>query len=274
MMKLPFFFCTATDPRQASAARRKWSSLLATLVLGLGSTGCTALTQPIHGVPANRLPPQFFQEEKNVLEPIDLSLLGQQPPRQYLLDKGDVLGIYVDRVLPFTEPDAVPVMPPVNFPGEKSTLPPSTGFPFTVLEDGTISLPLLQPLKVKGLTLDQTRDLIRKAYVEAKILKEDNNQFVSPVVTLIRERVYNIVVIRQDQLASGGMATGGGNGRGVVGPDQAAEGNVIKLPAYQNDILHALMETGGLPGLGALNEVKVLRASRADQEARAAFVRQ
>lgn len=250
------------------------AKLLAAMLLGVGATGCTSLTQPISGIPANRLPPQFFAEEKNSLVPIDVSLLGQERPRNHILDKGDVLGIYIDRVLPFTEPDSVPVMPPVNFPAENSTLPPSTGFPFTVLEDGTISLPLLRPVKVKGLTLDQTRDLIRKSYVEAKILMEDGNQFVSPVVTLIREREYKVVVIRQDMGSiGGGQAQGGGRG-GVQGADQSARGNVVKLPAYQNDVLHALMETGGLPGINAKNEVKVYRASKADQVARQAFVRQ
>lgn len=275
MIKLGLFAKSAlAETRSGRRLRRSWRGLVTTLILGLGSTGCTSLTQPISGVPSNRLPPQFFAEEKNNLVPIDFSLLGQEPPRQYVLDKGDVLGIYVDRVLPFTEPDAVPVMPPVNFPTEKSTLPPSTGFPFTVLEDGTISLPLLQPLKVRGLTLDQTRDLIRRAYVEARILKEDNNQFVSPVVTMIRERVYNVVVIRQDMGMGGTPIQQNTMGRGVQGADQSARGNVVKLPAYQNDVLHALMETGGLPGLTAKNEVKILRASRADQSARAAFMRQ
>lgn len=275
MIKLGLFAQTSpAATRPARRSRRRLHSLLATMVLGLSSTGCTSLTQPINGVPSSRLPPQFFQEEKNNLVPIDFSLLGQEPPRQYVLDKGDVLGIYVDRVLPFTEPDAVPVMPPVNFPTDKSTLPPSTGFPFTVLEDGTISLPLLKPLKVRGLTLDQARDLIRRAYVEARILKEGNNQFVSPVVTMIRERVYNVVVIRQDQQGNIFQMQQMQTGRGVFGADQSAKGNVVKLPAYQNDILHALMETGGLPGLSAKNEVKILRASRADQAARAAFMRQ
>lgn len=249
------------------------AKLLAVMLLSVGATGCTSLTQPINGIPASRLPPQFFAEEKNNLVPIDISMLGQEPPRQYVLDKGDVLGIYIDRVLPFTEPDSVPVMPPVNFPTDKSTLPPSTGFPFTVLEDGTISLPLLRPLKVKGLTLDQTRDLIRKSYVEAKILMEDGNQFVSPVVTQIRKREYNIVVIRQDMGAIGGGQGQSGRG-GVQGADQSARGNVVKLPAYENDVLHALMETGGLPGINAKNEVKVYRSSKADQAARQAFVRQ
>lgn len=250
------------------------AKLLAVMLLSVGASGCTSLTQPINGIPANRLPPQFFAEEKNNLVPIDISMLGQEPPRQYILDKGDVLGIYIDRVLPFTEPDSVPVMPPVNFPTDKSTLPPSTGFPFTVLEDGTISLPLLRPLKVKGLTLDQTRDLIRKSYVEAKILMEDGNQFVSPVVTQIRKREYNIVVIRQDMGAIGSSQVQSRSGGGVQGADQSARGNVVKLPAYENDVLHALMETGGLPGINAKNEVKVYRSSKADQAARQAFVRQ
>ncbi len=100
-----------------------------------------------------------------------------------------------------------------------------------MLEDGTISLPLLRPLKVKGLTLDQTRDLIRKSYVEAKILMEDGNQFVSPVVTLIREREYKIVVIRQDMGTMGALQGQTGRGAGVQGADMSARGNIVKLPA-------------------------------------------
>ena len=104
-------------------------------------TGCTSLTQPIDGIPARRLPPQFFQETKNDLIPIDISLLAQEAPRQYILGPGDILGITVDRILPYAEPDTVPEPPPVHFPTEKSDLPPATGFPITVLEDGMISLP-------------------------------------------------------------------------------------------------------------------------------------
>lgn len=262
-------------PATAGFSRiKRVTRLAAMLVLAAMGTGCTALTQPINGIPSNRLPPQFFAEERNNLVPIDFSLLGQEPPRQYLLDKGDVLGIYIDRVLPFTEPDAVPVMPPVNFPTEKSNLPPSTGYPFTVLEDGTISLPLIRPLKVRGLTLDQARDKIRKEYIDSKILKDDQGQFVSPVVTLIRERQYNVVVIRQDKSFQYSPYQNQNIGRGVYAGDESATGNVVKLPAYQNDILHALMETGGLPGLQAKNEIKILRASKADQAARAAFMQQ
>ena len=33
----------------------------------------------------------------------------------------------------------------------------------------------------------------------------------------------------------------------------------IELPAYENDVLHALSETGGMPGERAMNEIQVLR---------------
>ena len=104
----------------------------------------------------------------------------------------------MDSILPAYEVGEVPEPPPVNFPEEKSTLPPSTGFPITVLEDGTISLPLLEPLVVEGLSVDQTRDLIRKSYIESQILTENQQRKVSPVVTMIKKRQINVVVIRQD----------------------------------------------------------------------------
>lgn len=240
-------------------------------------TGCTALTQPIDGVPAERLPPQFFAEEKNNLVPIDISLLAQEEPRQYILGPGDILGITVDRILPFSEPGSVPDLPPVHFPDADSTLPPSTGFPITVLEDGTISLPLLRPIYVEGLTTDQARDKIREAYIDSKILIEDEQRKVSPVVTIIKKRQVNVVVIRQD-VSQGAFSMQammmGQTGRGVVGEDYSASGEVLKLDAYRNDILNALMETGGLPGVRAKNEVKVLRSSQADKMARMEFMRQ
>ena len=235
-------------------------------------TGCTSLTQPIDGIPAHRLPPQFFQETKNDLVPIDISLLAQESPRQYILGPGDILGVTVDRILPYAEPDTVPAIPPVHFPSEKSDLPPATGFPITVLEDGMISLPLVKPIKVAGLTEDQARDLVRKTYLDAKILKEDESRKISPIVTIIKKRQINVVVIRQDRAAGGGSNQT--TGRGVAATDYSASGKILKLDAYKNDILNALVVTGGLPGVTAKNEIKILRSSRADQQARMAFMQQ
>lgn len=246
--------------------------LLSTFVL----SGCTALTRPINGVPAKRLPPQFFEGEKDDLIPIDISLLAQEEPRQYILGPGDILGITVDRILPYAEPDTVPELPPVHFPDADSTLPPSTGFPITILEDGTISLPLIKPIKVEGLTTDQTRDRIREAYVESKILKEDEQRKVSPVVTIIKKRQVNVIVVRQDQTQNlqqnqQGILAGQ---TGRLGVDYSAKGQIVKLDAYKNDILNALMESGGLPGVAAKNEIKILRSSQADKQARMAFMQQ
>ncbi len=259
------------DSTQVRHVVRSWRKMLLVSAAALASpafSGCTSLTQPIDGIPANRLPPQFFQETKNDLMPIDISLLAQEAPRQYVLGPGDILGVTVDRILPYAEPDTVPAVPPVHFPNEKSDLPPATGFPITVLEDGMISLPLVRPIKVAGLTEDQARDLIRKTYLDAKILKEDESRKISPIVTIIKKRQINVVVIRQDKSAN---AQAGKTGSTT---DYSATGQILKLDAYKNDILNALVSTGGLPGVTAKNEIKILRSSRADQQARMAFMQQ
>ncbi len=251
----------------ASLRRRRrvmsMAATLATVVFG----GCTALTQPINGVPANRLPQQFFAQPKNNLVPVDISYLSVEPPREYQIDKGDILGIYIEGVLPFNPPNVTPEPPPVNFPNQESTLPPSLGFPIAVQEDGTLSLPLIEPLDVRGLTVDQVRDKIREAYIESDILRPEKAR---PIVSIIKERTYNVIVVRED-----GGNRGIANSEFIRGAtDRSASGAVVKLAAYQNDILHALVETGGLPGLTAKNEVKVLRASQANQRKRAEFLQQ
>ncbi len=255
--------------RLRSAVGARLSAATTTLATGIVVTtlgGCSALTQPIEGVPANRLPPQFLAQPKNDLVPVDISLLSLEPPRDYQLDSGDILGVYIEGVLPFNPPNAPPEPPPVNFPSQDSTLPPSIGYPIAVQDDGTLSLPLIEPLDVEGLTLEQVRDAIREAYIDADILRPEKAR---PIVTLIQERTYNVIVVRED---AGGV---GSDGDGFIrGGDQSASGSVVKLKAYQNDILHALVETGGLPGFNAKNEVKVLRASKADQRKRAEFLRQ
>ncbi len=247
---------------------KKLFGLMALVVSSL-ATGCTALTSPIQGVPARRLPPQFLATPKNNLVAIDISRLSQEPPREYLLDKGDILGIYIEGILPSSAPDQIPQLPPVHFPDRDSLLPPSLGFPVPVVEDGTISLPLIKPLNVAGLTVQQVRELIRRAYFDSKILNDTQLRVFTPIVSLLQERAYNVVVVRQD---SGGQ--GGGAGYISGGNDETASGKAIKLKAYQNDVLHALMETGGLPGLNAKNEVQILRANRADQRKRDEFIRQ
>ncbi|MFZ4079811.1 MAG: polysaccharide biosynthesis/export family protein [Pirellula sp.] len=249
----------------------KNASSLGLVVLGVLSTGCSTITQPISGIPARRVPPQFLAQSKNNLVPLDPARLSQEPSRDYLLDNGDILGIYIEGILPFVPPDRPPEPPPVNFPDATSQLDPSLGFPIAVINDGTIQLPNLEPIKVRGLTIDQTRDLIRKYYLDSEILRESSR--LQPIVTLMKERTYNVIVIRQD-LGGGGGGGGGMAGGFTRGTDYSATGRMLKLKAYQNDILNALMESGGLPGVNARNEIKILRASRADQRRRDEFVQQ
>ena len=272
--------CSSTHrTRRSQTSVLRMRQALSTALLLCGTSwlsGCSTITQPISGVPARRVPPQFLATPKNNLVPIDIARLSQEPPRQYLLDGGDILGVYVEGVLPFVQPDEPPEPPPVNFPEQDSTLPPSIGYPIAVQEDGTIALPLIRPLNVKGMTVEQVREVIRNAYVDSDILPETNGKVVTPIVSLIKERTYNIVVVRQDLGSTGSNGYGAanqGNQRFLRGADQSAAGDVLQLPAYQNDVLHALIESGGLPGLNALNEVKVLKASRIDLARRDDFIR-
>ena len=260
----------AFNTRSMSWLQRASSVGLA--LLGMLSAGCSTITQPISGIPARRIPPQFLAQSKNNLVPLDPARLSQEPPRDYLLDDGDILGIYIEGILPFVPPDRPPEPPPVNFPDATSQLDPSLGFPIAVINDGTIQLPNLEPIKVRGLTIDQTRDLIRKYYLDSEILRESSR--LQPIVTLMKERTYNVIVIRQDMGAVGGGGGGAGQAGFTRATDYSATGRMLKLKAYQNDVLNALMESGGLPGVNAKNEVKILRASRADQRRRDEFVQQ
>ena len=249
-------------------------SLASLMAAGAMNVGCTTLTQPISGIPVRRLPPQFLAQSKNNLIPLDPSRLAQERSRQYLLDKGDILGIYIEGVLPYTPTDKPPEPPPVNFPQQDSTLDPSVGFPIVVQESGTISLPSIEPIKVKGMTVEQVTELIRKAYLDAKIFA--NPARLRPIVTKLKERTYNIVVVRQDIGAEGSLQRTQQITKGnyIRGTDQSASGSRIKLAAYKNDVLNALMASGGLPGVNAKNEIKILRASKANQKKRDEFVQQ
>lgn len=270
------------NPMTLVESRRKMSRMFTRLLKSLSFTsllaagamnvGCSTLTQPLSGIPVRRLPPQFLAQSKNNLVPLDPSRLTQEPPRQYLMDSGDILGVYIEGVLPYTPADRPPEPPPVNFPDKDSQLDPSLGYPIVVQENGTIALPSIEPIKVRGMTVEQVSELIRKAYLDARVFT--NAEKLHPIVTMLKERSYNIVVVRQDVAAPGQPYNSGSKGAYIRGADQSASGSTVKLRAYQNDVLHALMASGGLPGVNAKNEVKILRASKADQRKRDEFVQQ
>ena len=184
---------------------------------------------------------------------INFLALRRTPPKQYILDNGDTLGIYIQGI---TGDKDTP--PPVHFP-EQAGQQPALGYPVPIRDDGYISLPLITPLRVSGLTLAEAEDKIVEAYTKEEILLEGNEKII---VTLMRRRTYNVLVIREDVASSARSSTSIRQNETFVDESMQTQSFSIELPAYENDVLHALSETGGMPGERALNEIIVLRGGQ------------
>lgn len=220
------------------------SALLALVCTFLG--GCAAVSNPVYeGVPVSRLSSEYLVSPKDETHNIPLTLLRRQPPDVYRLDSGDVLGIYVeglfgDKNLP----------PPVRIP-EFGNVPPSLGYPIPVGEEGTINLPQIPgALEVRGKTLTEVRKAIIDAYTKTKAIFKIGEERV--LVSLIKPRQIQVLVVRQDAQT---VALGGG----IIGSTRRGTGQVVDLPATENDVLNALTRSGGLPGFDAMNEVVIER---------------
>jgi protein involved in polysaccharide export with SLBB domain len=229
---------------------------LAGLLLG----GCAAITNPVaEGVRVRNLPRELLGEPREDEQPIPLTLLRQKPPLTYRVGPGDVLGIWVEGVLGEKNQ---PV--PVHY-SEQPNQPPALGYPVPVREDGTISLPLVTPIPVRGLSIAEVQEAIRQAYAVKKQILQPGSERI--LVTLQRPRQYTVLVVRED--AGGGTATQPAFVNGITaappagGSNRRGAGATLSLPAYENDVLTALARTGGLPGLDASNEVIIQRGALA-----------
>jgi hypothetical protein len=235
-------------------------------VLGLVAMtgGCVTFTR--HAVPASRLPHQFVAPSKCNLHPINFQLLSKPQDSDHFLDAGDVLGVTVARLMPSGEFSA-PIVPSPGtlsqtyYPPLGAVNAPSYGVPVTVQSDGSILLPEIPAIDVKGLTLKAAAEKIAEVYIDKKVLKDDTAQ-VSLV--LLRSRVNRIVVIRED--AQGESANLISKGQAVLHKKGTAM--LVDLPYKESDVLHALAASGGLPGVDAYNEIWILRSSRMDEELR------
>ena len=233
---------------------------VALLLSLLAIAGCTAVLTPLSGIPAHRLPPQFLAQPKNNLIPIDFTRLQQDPPEQYLIDTGDVLGIFIENEFG----EAAMGIPQQTIPPPGSGLPPAVGAGVPVREDGTILLTVPEPIEVRGLNLRQIENILRHRYtIREQRLPPD----IKIMVSLMRKRNYTITIIRRD---TDGL--GGGRLQGEGGGGGLQKGLVI-LPAYRNDVLNALTESGGLPGIAAKNEIIILRGRNVDARARETFIK-
>ena len=186
-------------------------------------------------------------------EQINFLALRQTPPEEYTLAKGDTLGIYIQGV---TGDKDTP--PPVNFP-EDPGAQPGLGYPVPIRDDGYISLPLVAPIRVTGLTLADAERRIADAYTKDKeILLEGNEKII---VTLMQRRTYNVLVIRED-VQVGNPSDSINRNQVFIGQGNSTETSSIQLPAGENDVLHALSETGGMPGERARNEIIIFRGGQ------------
>jgi protein involved in polysaccharide export with SLBB domain len=229
--------------------------LVAALVVCGLTGGCAALTNPVaDGISVRHLPPELLGPTKEEEKTIPLTALGQPQPPAYRLGPGDVLGVAVDGFLgERDQPASLPlhVAPQVQV-RDQHRLPPAVGYPVPVAEDGTIDLPSAGPLRVQGMSLPEAREAVRSLYVTKRLLKQETAR-VS--VTLLHPRQYRVVVVRQEATSFTSSL------EGPLVSSKRGTGNIVDLPAYENDVLHALAQTGGLPGLDAYNAVLIQRNS-------------
>jgi protein involved in polysaccharide export with SLBB domain len=256
------FRCNPT----ASRAPSRWALPLV-LALLLGSSGCAAVTNPIaDGIRVRHLPPELLAHSKQGQCTIPLNLL-RQPPVQiqsYRVAPGDVLGVYVEDILgERNQPFPLHAAPPVQFKDQRR-LNPSVGYPITVQADGAIRVPMIAPLPVSGLTVEEVQNTVRNTYLDKKLILPTDRVFVS----LMQARRYQVIVLRQE---TGAFTVGP---YGPIASGRRGSGSVIELPAYENDVLHALAETGGLPALDAYNQIIIQRDAFHGEHERDAILRQ
>jgi len=226
--------------------------------------GCAAVTNPVaDGVPVRLVPAELLTPPTPAGEPLPLNFLRQTPVAEHKLDRGDVLGVFVEGYL-----GEKTVQLPVHVgqlvqPRDQFRQPASAGFPTPVQEDGTIDLPAAGAVSVRGLTVAQARDAIRDFYVRKGLLKPE---LARVLVTLIEPRRFTVMVFRQESAAFTGSP------ESSIPTSKRGTGHEVQLPAYQNDVLHALARTGGLPGVDAADEVIVYRDAFRDEADRAAVL--
>ena len=204
------------------------------------------------------LPIEFQADSRSSLVPLDHRLLGDMIPEEHIVGAGDVLGVYVADVI--GKRDDLPAVSYPHFRNRNAPVEPFVGQPVKVETDGAIQLPYISPIKVEGMTLPQVRAAIRQAYsIETDFLKEGRD---NTLVTLITPRFCRIHVFRQDTRY---------NVPGLQRPEEFEisrrwAGTILYLEPKEATVITALLQTGGLPGIDARNEIWVMKRV-SDEEA-------
>lgn len=243
---------------QSSRLRFRWAGLCSVLLwTTMTGLGCHSITGTRNSIPASRIDPHLFGTIKEAQVPILLSALGQEKPQAYRVGPGDTLAVFVYGVLP-PSVDETPVLSQYQtlnqryYPPSGSIVHPSTGLPMTVGADGALEMPLVGRMPVNGLTIQEISEKIKDLYRNLAVIAAGRER-VS--VEMITQRVHRVVVVRQDTPNPVTALTS----PGVVDQIHRGSGEVIDLPAYENDVLHAMAATGGLPGTDGIREIWVMR---------------
>lgn len=230
----------------------------AVLASAAAAGGCASFSNPTAhaSIPVRRLPADVFGRPREEEKTIPLTLLRQKQEDKYTLDAGDVLGVYVAGILSDDRSPAPQIIPQQAITGvptiDDRRLPPAVGTPIVVQDNGTIKLPLIDPMNVKGKTVADVETMVRDAYLAADLLKKGK---ISVIVSLAKQRTYHVTVIRQD---GGGVIV---SGAGQLVNSRRGTGVPLDLPAGDNDVLSALARSGGLPGLDASNTIVIQRGN-------------
>lgn len=162
--------------------------------------------------------PGIPQSEVMATEPVPLSWIrGRARPSVYHVATGDVIGVYIEGVVPPPQSDR-------DTP-EAAT----TGTAVTVDQRGNITLPLIGDIHVDGLTIEEAEKKTVKAVETNPFLKARGKLRV--LLGLRKERLIDVTVLRLDTL-----------------PRRFRSREFqIKLPSSSADVLSALGHSGGLP---------------------------
>src|SRR5207253_10687813 len=131
---------------------------------------------------------------------------------------------------------------------------PSLGLPCSVRDDGTLSLPLVPPIPVTGLTLKQAEAAIRDAYVKGEHIQPGKEKMIE---TLMRQHSTHVLVFRHDIAFQNNFNANLNNNNVVsrvgtsnddsapIGSSPTGLGYIVHLTGNDNDILTALALNGG-----------------------------
>lgn len=261
---LVLIVCDETDSRMILMNRKSLTGKLASSLLtgivaftAASSIGCHAITDVHESIPASRLPRHLCVEPREGRTVFPFTALGQEKPVAHIIGTGDQLSVYVFGVIP-PGTEQTPILQrtqPINqryYPPYGSVEAATTGLPVLVDQDGAIELPFVGSVHVGGLTLPEATAAVKNIYREKEITKAETERVQ---VSLISARVHRVVVLRDDTPAAGVSLVR----PGVVDQIHRGSAEVVDLPAYENDVLHALSISGGLPGTDAAREVWVFK---------------